>query len=186
METRGCYDQFCPRVVIFYRPQETVSDRGEPPPAGAKRPRLGARRVVIVVLRRAINFDYHRAKFPITSSCFLISGGGTHVVGKLGLVRVYLWASLGVASVLLGWPGCSLADPEILHFPPKNACFGVESMIIIGFFGIFSLRTSLDSCMGCSEPRKPRVEVDFGLREKFTCHRIDELFKQNWPPEAQK
>ena len=58
-------------------------------------------------------------------------------MGKLGLVRVYLWASLGVASVMLGWPGCSLPDPEIIHFSPKNDCFGVEAMIIPRFLHLF-------------------------------------------------
>ena len=33
------------------------------------------------------------------------------------------------------------------------------------------------------DPRKNGLEVDFGRRGKYApCHRIDELFKPNWPP----
>ena len=55
-------------------------------------------------------------------------------MGTLQLVRVYRWACLGV---LLGLPACSRADPENLHFSPKNEHFGVESTIIPRFLGIF-------------------------------------------------
>ena len=43
------------------------------------------------------------------------------------------------------------------------------------------------TCLGNSklDPPKNGCEVDFGRRGKLTCHRIDELFKPNWPPETQ-
>ena len=68
----------------------------------------------------AIKNDYHLENFTLHPLAFLISGGGTHVVGKLQLVRVYRWACLGV---LLGLPGCSRGHPESIHFLSQNTRF---------------------------------------------------------------
>ena len=57
-------------------------------------------------LNEAIVFDYRLENFGLHPLAFLISGGGTHVVGTLQLVRVYSWACLGV---WLGLPACSRA-----------------------------------------------------------------------------
>ena len=134
----------------------------------------------------AIKNDYHLENLQLHPLAF-ISGSwpfvvGTHVVGPLQVCHAVPRA--------MGRPGMagsmSCHSPAFRIFSSKIGIFGVESMIILCFLGIFSLRTSLDSCMGCSEPRTTRVEVDFGRWEKLTCHRIDELFKPNWPPETRK
>ena len=60
---------------------------------------------------------------------------------------------------MLALPGCSLEHPEIIHFSQKNACFGVESMIILCFWAFFHF--------GRAWTQQNEFEVDFGRWESL-------------------
>ena len=104
----------------------------------------------------------------MTSSCI-----GTHAVGPLpdflGLGKpswAWEWHFLGWVG---GWPAIS---SEMSMFPWKNGIFGLETSIILWFFGLLWMLDEPDLL-------KTGCEVEFGRRGKLTCHRTDELFKPN-------
>ena len=68
----------------------------------------------------------------------------------------------------------------------EKRAFSTENQHFLMFFLTFFDFGRAWLMQSWSEPRKPRVEVDSGRWEKLRCHRIDELFKPNWPPETRK
>ena len=84
----------------------------------------------------------------------------------VGLGNGTFWDWSGVAGPAISW--------RCPFFIGKNGISGVESIIILGFFAFFDF--------GRAWPEQKGFEVDFGRRGQLTSHRIDKLFKPNWPP----
>ena len=140
----------------------------------------------------------------IIHDILLLYGLVLHWDPRSGSVARFL--GLGKASLawewhfLDSWP-CLHWDPRsgsvarIVHKIPDGPIYAGKTMIFdwkpgfpwkfLGFSSNFSdfLGHALEILRWTLQ--KTGCEVDFGRRGKLTCHRIDELFKQNWPPETQ-
>ena len=71
------------------------------------------------------------------------------------------------------------------HFLHKNEVFGLKTTIFLEILGIFwKFLWFFLGFLGhaWTRPEGNRAGPEFGRRGKLTCHRIDELFKPNWPP----
>ena len=114
-------------------------------------------------------------------------------VSPLGILWVYPCASQ------LGWVD-PWASPGLVHFCTKKhfwtqhvVCLGISwdfchvlknYVIFLEFLGDF-WRLGTDTGENIRETlEKKGCEVDFGRRGNTSCHRIDKLFKPNWPPDS--
>ena len=97
--------------------------------------------------------------------------GGTCMAYPRQLGWKYLWPSLCVSPIFC--TKTTILDSKPPFFPWKFCDFIENSLISFEILGNSKMDPGQNGC-----------EVDFGRRGNTPCHRIDELFKPNWPPRA--
>ena len=97
-------------------------------------------------------------------------------------------SQFGLGMAFFGTPRTCLGVPRAIHGPTwvsESSIFGQKRPFLESrrqlssvFWAFFELGTSLAE----PDPSQNWPEPESGRRENTPCHRIDELFKPNWPP----